>query len=326
MKRISKALIHFLVTAGIVFLLGVGLRWWLGSEAALSLPGITAQRLQAVLSWRSLLEIAGIAGLFAMCWGFVRKSAAAKLVLVLLLCLGLGYTIYEHFPEAVEEVKIVAAKKATEDRVAEAEKSLEYPNAQKFEYAGLPPIQVVTETPVSQEWMDNIAYNAIAKMPRFLTEKAKAIVFMDEASFTPEREEFDIPDVVGLANSANMSVKILIQDFPGQYQDTAMPEYIMDPIDYYINTLAHELSHLYDYQYAYNQDFLSDKKEFQELYETYKDSLNDYASSGIKEFFAEASKLYLFYPDYLAGKSYPVYEYFDAMYRPLLEQEASQVQ
>ncbi|WP_304645348.1 zinc-dependent peptidase, partial [uncultured Dubosiella sp.] len=196
----------------------------------------------------------------------------------------------------------------------EAQAQVDTLDAQVFEYSGLPTIRFVQTEPVSQEEADRFADTVVRALPSFLLERCTSIILMEDTFFFQEEPAKNHENMIGYANSADMAVRILRSDLTGPYIDLSMPDRVLQPQDYYIHALAHELSHIFDYQWAYNEVFLSDSPAFQSLYAAEGRSLNDYASTSVAEFFAEASKYYLLYPDELLEKAPQTFQYFQNLY------------
>lgn len=315
MKKTARSFLAAMLVFVIVFFTLTGLKQFvLDQQTVWSWLQFVAPAFQ-VLDNTVLLAFSVCSGLLAFLLGIFSHQRAAKTAFSVIFLTGcIGWFLFQ-VPQLQETLRERTGE-IIADRVGEtAAADVVYEDAVQYSSDDLPLIQVLSTERKSQEWVNWVTTYAIEAMPQELLEKCSTIIFMDEEHFAQEEMNENLSNVVGLANSADMSVKVLIQDFDTQYIDKSMPEWIMDPIDYYINTISHELGHIYDYQYAYNQTFYSDEEEFQKLYELCKDDLNDYASSNAHEFFAEGTKLYFFYSSYLQEKSPSAWAYFDQLYQ-----------
>ncbi|GJM57842.1 hypothetical protein EROP_15350 [Erysipelotrichaceae bacterium OPF54] len=218
-----------------------------------------------------------------------------------------GPSLYRTVYDSVENQKIAAAQQQAQESLAAME-------AQIFEFEGLPPVRFVCDEEVSYEYVQHFAAALQERIPAYLFEKCTSIIVMDDTYFSQEDPARASDNVVGFASSSDMAVRLLRNDISEPYIDLAMPERVMMPDDYYANTLAHELGHLEDYQTAYGQEFLSDTPSFHSLYESEGGNLNEYGSTSSAEYFAEAVKYYVRYPQDLADKAPMTYSYYERLF------------
>jgi hypothetical protein len=312
MKSLFRSLFRAVFAGILVFLIFSGLLAFL---PRLSLSSFFEPEwialLSEILSHEMILALSVICAVFVFFSSLIRRLAWLKLLLFIGMIAGLfSYSVSYLYTKRESIQDFLSAQGQDLQQTT----TVEYEDRQLYSYDGLPDIYVVPAGALSAQRVDEIVQAAIENQPDFLLENCSAIYLMDDEVFDQEQKDIGLENVVGLANSADMSVKILIQEFEGPYIDTSMPEYIMDPIDYYINTITHELSHIVDYQYPYNQSFFSDDDSFLLMYEEHKEHLGDYAASNAHEFFAESNKLYLVYPDYLMSLCPESYVYFQSLY------------
>jgi hypothetical protein len=303
-RAVFSGALVFLVFSGLLaFLPSLGLSAWFEPE--------WIALLDEILSYEMILILSLICAAFVFFSSLIHRLRWLKLLLFIGLVAGLfSYSVSYLYTKRESIQDFLSAQ----GQDLQQTQTVEYSDRQLYSYEGLPDIYVVPSGALSAQRVDEIVSAAIVNQPQFMLENCSAIYLMNDEVFDQEQKDLGLENVVGLANSADMSVKILIQEFEGPYIDTSMPEYIMDPIDYYINTITHELSHIVDYQYAYNQSFYSDDASFLSLYEEHKEHLGDYAASNAHEFFAESSKLYQVYPDYLRSLCPESYVYFQSLY------------
>lgn len=255
--------------------------------------------------------IAAFSGIYTFFTKLFEKHRFLNGLLSVCLLLGYGWIGYEY---TYVKIKEELEEQYTQLAIEKAQSELEGIQAQAFTYEGLPLLRFVSDEVISQEVADHFAFSIVSAQPSFLLDKCTSILIMDERYFFEEETAKGNENIVGFASSADMAVRLLRNDQTGPYIDLSMPDVIMQPDDYYINTLAHELSHLYDYQYAYSQSFLSDDPMFETLYVREGDRLNAYGASTRAEYFAEASKYYLFYPEKLEASAPDTYAYFQELY------------
>lgn len=313
-KKIISSLFTFIISFFCVFL-GLHLILYLIQLSSIWIPNIIIQSLQAFFTNSIIIWIALSLALYSMLKELFYKTWLYKFI-TMSFVIAAGLLFYSYLPQTITDIKNIVSKAVMENAIEKASEQLIYDEAEIFEIDGLPTIQVLSSKGVDEAWINNIVENAIRIQPAFMLEKCQSIVLMDAQFFEQEPGYEKGSQIVGLASSADMSVKIKIQDFESSYIDSSMPEVVMEPMDYYRNTLCHELSHLVDYQQAYSQNFISDDPVFQQLYQDHQYSINTYASTSLHEFFAESSKLYLRYPQYLIERNYAVFEYFQTLYAP----------
>ncbi len=157
--------------------------------------------------------------------------------------------------------------------------------------------------------------NLINALPETLTERAAGIYFVDEDEF-----------------QANAAGKQNIEDFAGyvRLEQSAMYIKMHDPAEAdlylyvchdgeqipwgeaetYKETMIHELIHLLDIQYEGENVYLSNSKEWQDLFAKHQYDLSEYAATDPVEFFAEAGTYYFLYPDLLKQSAPDVYDWF----------------
>ncbi|MBP3853679.1 MAG: hypothetical protein J6D18_03830, partial [Erysipelotrichaceae bacterium] len=150
---------------------------------------------------------------------------------------------------------------------------------------------------------------AIDSMPLFLLKNCRNIYIMDTGQYEKAGEELKMDDpnqTAAFSYSGDMSIRIRV---------------IEDPtiINTYTRTMAHELSHIYDFSQgdAYvDPSGCANSEEFMALYKAAPDSISEYGASSQYEFFAEAGGLYVTDPQTLAALNPQVYDYFDRLYGP----------
>lgn len=296
----------FLVLHFAVYLLSLQTAW---------IPNIIIKSIEAFFNAQAIVWISLTIAFYSMLKELFYKTWLSKFVSIS-FAVAAFLLFWNYLPESMTRIKNIVDQAVMENAIEKASEQVIYEEAQIFEYEGLPTIQVLSHDSVEETWLNTVVDQAIRTQPAFMLEKCQSILLMDPEFFQAEEGYEKGSQIVGLASSADMTVKIMIQDFEANYIDSSMPEIVMEPIDYYRNTLCHELSHLIDYQEQYSQSFLSDDPDFQQLYKDYQYSINDYAATSLHEYFAESSKLYLRYPQYLINKNYSVFEYFQNLYRP----------
>ncbi|WP_305151106.1 zinc-dependent peptidase [uncultured Dubosiella sp.] len=311
MKRFLKALgtgagTALLVAAGL-FALAYGIR---------QIDPVLDQIHLAPLLLRFLSpEMIGAWSLFAAVFAalsvMLERHRLVRLLVFGFLLIGIGQRVLPRWTAIAEDE---LRQQVRQTAMMEAQAQVDTLDAQVFEYSGLPTIRFVQTEPVSQEEADRFADTVVRALPSFLLERCTSIILMEDTFFFQEEPAKNHENMIGYANSADMAVRILRSDLTGPYIDLSMPDRVLQPQDYYIHALAHELSHIFDYQWAYNEVFLSDSPAFQSLYAAEGRSLNDYASTSAAEFFAEASKYYLLYPDELLEKAPQTFQYFQNLY------------
>lgn len=265
----------------------------------------------AFLTPGCVIVIVALSGIYTFLTKLFEKCRFLNTLLSVCLLIGYGWIGYQYtYVQIKEEIENQYAQLAMKKAQAE----LEDLSAQTFVYEGLPVLRFVSDATVPQEVADHFAFSIVSEQPSFLLDKCTSILIMDEHYFFEEETARENEKIVGFASSADMAIRLLRNDQTGPYIDLSMPDIIMQPDDYYIHTLAHELSHLYDYQYAYSQSFLSDNPRFEELYAQEGDHLSAYGASSRAEYFAEASKYYLFYPEKLKVSAPNTYAYFQELY------------
>lgn len=314
MKRLFKALTAFAAAALIVFFLLYFLLYGLEAFQIRLISGTLLTMLQSLFTVPVIFDFSLACGAFAfssVLFERIRLLRNAATIAFIGVC---AYGFIQQLPETTAAYTASIYEHAREDYVNEANEDIVRDNAETYYYEGLPLIQVISDDYYPAERIDYLVANTIAVQPEYLLEKCSSIIFLDEANFENEPDIVHLGSTVGLASSKDMTIRILIQDFDGPFIDSSMPEVVMQPDDYYVNTISHELSHLYDYQYAYSQEFLTDDPRFEALYEADPYLLGEYAGTSVHEYFAEASKYYHLYPNMLIDKSYSLYVYMDHLY------------
>ncbi len=152
----------------------------------------------------------------------------------------------------------------------------------------------------------------IYTMPSFLLENVSTIYIEDEATYIAKGKENSndgVESSAAYSYSKDMSIHIRIITDPNISNE-------------YDQTIAHELSHIFDFKdgnilnpYGYSSD-----DEFVALYQADPYSISEYGATDASEFFAEAGGLYITNPTALAQQNYAVYQYFDALYGPYMQE------
>lgn len=154
---------------------------------------------------------------------------------------------------------------------------------------------------------------AIDSMPHFLLKHCRNIYILDTQQYEEEGKELEMDDpnqTAAFSYSGDMSIRIRIIDDP-------------TILNTYLKTMAHELSHIYDFSQgnAYKDPSgCSNTKEFMALYEAAPNSLSEYGSTSQYEFFAEGGGLYITEPQMLYELNPDVYAYFDRLYGPQMNE------
>lgn len=153
----------------------------------------------------------------------------------------------------------------------------------------MPPITIQANDSLSvysyQECLENYR-----EMPEYLSKYCTGIILMDEKSLN---EQF-------YSNKRTKNDDSIVA-----YAQTPSNEIYLS--DTTVDTIAHELWHLYDYAH----DRVSNSEECKKLYEEYKSDVTPYAKKNTTEFFAEAGVWYLKMPEEMQGKCPKLYTYFD---------------
>lgn len=152
----------------------------------------------------------------------------------------------------------------------------------------------------------------LATMPSFLLNRCEKVYIMDSTNYLQAGSQLSMDDLdttAAFSYSQNMSIYIrIITD--------------INVGNTYEQTIAHELSHIYDFSMrtSYFEPYgCSDSEEFVALYEADPNAISEYGSQDVHEFFAEAGSYYIIAPEKLQGMSTQVYNYFDQLYGPNMD-------
>lgn len=180
-------------------------------------------------------------------------------------------------------------------------------SATKIEAKTKSDIKIVVKTQNKAEYKEEIKQikKNVHKLPKSYTETCKKIYLMDENTFVKKAKTFDVErpkKIKGFVSYDKQSIYIRLKS--------------TRTVKSYENTLVHELAHLYDFtksdvagegKYTGDETFIS-------IFQKSPNSISEYASSDIEEYFAEASRLYFQKPNKLMTKNYEVYEYLNGIY------------
>ncbi|MBB5182840.1 zinc-dependent peptidase [Catenisphaera adipataccumulans] len=173
----------------------------------------------------------------------------------------------------------------------------------------LPEISVEADSSYQTD-IDQIE-SAIQSMPQFLLNRCEKIIICDSQTYLAYGDQYNISSVSGTAAfSKSDDLSIYIRITAG-----------MNVSNTYDQTIAHELSHIYDFSmhsFGIDPYGCSDTDEFSELYKKYGSKLTAYGATDQHEFFAEAGSYYILYPDTLRTNCPEVYTYFDNIYGPYM--------
>lgn len=185
-----------------------------------------------------------------------------------------GYTGWQTFsPEikAVEAAKEVARNEIIEDQVLYIE--------------GLPPIQLLGDNEFKKMQIEEYIEKYIKTQPQYLLQNASMINICNERNLN-----FRAGDNEGLPFA--QGTQVFITNIEGRYA---------------VDTISHELSHVYNNTIGYNFNY----------FDNYANSidLEDYFKSNASEFMAETSSMYVNAPEDLKAQCPALYDYFASIYQ-----------
>lgn len=161
------------------------------------------------------------------------------------------------------------------------------------------PVYVEPDEETTQGDIDTVL-KVIKAQPGFLMKNCTGIHLQGDNTYI--EEEGNDSNSSGCASGNDVFLRTKLSDADG----SKITEDIVK------KTVTHELWHVFDFANGNDGYYLS-QLDFSVLYNQNPGSINEYGATNVKEFFAEAGKMYLLSPEELKGKNIDVFNYFEAL-------------
>lgn len=165
---------------------------------------------------------------------------------------------------------------------------------------GLPPIVLHGDNEFNQLSINKFIDEYIKTQPQFLLDNCK-MIYIEK----PEYIDNGKGDDRDYATNRDMTIHLAYHGISETYK---------------LETVTHELSHIFDFQ----NNVISKQEKFMSIWKHNKGTFefpevdNDYCNNDVREFFAESAQLYINNNSYLKEKNQDVYNYFNELYGPYM--------
>ena len=158
-----------------------------------------------------------------------------------------------------------------------------------------PAITLIGDNSMANGEVNDYINNMILKQPQFLLNNCQNIYILSKEKFDEYSSSEDLTEnTYAYAKPTEKSVYVQLSTN-----------------NYDLESLTHELWHVYDFTHGDYYTDSSNLEDFQALYQSAPDSISEYGSTSSREFFADAGTMYIYHPDELKEKNIDVYNYFD---------------
>ena len=189
------------------------------------------------------------------------------------------------------------------------------PDASKYSYheqrEGMPLVAV--QSSLSQTEIEQLLAANVYSLPAWLLGQARAIYILDESSFQQALTDHSINALGRVAGFSNYSYN---DSGDGILRSNNDEEVFIRLDDITAHTVAHELSHCYDFEHDITQKNENGPyhEEIVNLYHADPDVLSRYGATDISEYFAEAGAAYIMDAPGLSQTSPELYAIFSDLY------------
>ncbi len=180
--------------------------------------------------------------------------------------------------------------------------------SQTIQEEGLPTIYIDLDGAEEEYYQNDLEAMIweVKQQPSYLLKNCSAIYYQSQTRTNEKCNKDTSYTPVNCAHPSTMSIYITLNKEENIIGDDGSKKYSINS-----SVISHELWHLYD-----SANGITQRQDFINLYNSAPDSIDEYGSTNIHEFFAQAGQYYLFDsndPEYLKNLNIDVFNYMEAL-------------